>query len=126
MSTPSPGVRSVSRAATKVAADAEQEGAAVAVIGPVRTKAELLAAFAGALGFPDWVGRNWDALADALRDLSWLPAGPRVVVWAGAGELRSVQPGSYATALDVLREATERSAGTERPLTVLLADPDGG
>jgi hypothetical protein len=116
----------VSRAATKVAADAEQEGAAVAVIGPVRTKAELLAAFAGALGFPGWVGRNWDALADALRDLSWLPAGPRVVVWAGAGELRSVQPGSYATALDVLREATERSAGTERPLTVLLADPDGG
>ena len=40
--------------------------------------------FARALRFPDWVGRNWDALADALGDLSWLPAGPHVVVWAGS------------------------------------------
>jgi hypothetical protein len=121
MSAPRPGVRSVGRAAADVAADARREGVAVAVIGPVGGKAELLAAFAGALAFPGWVGRNWDALADALRDLSWLPAGPRVLVWAGAGELRAIQPAVYRTALEILREAAAGSAGTERPLTVLLA-----
>ena len=37
-------------------------------------KATLLARMAGALDIPDDRGRNWDALGDALRDLSWLPA----------------------------------------------------
>ena len=37
-------------------------------------KAELLARIARTLRFPDWFGHNWDALADCLCDLSWLPA----------------------------------------------------
>ena len=37
-------------------------------------KATLLARFAAALQFPDWFGHNWDALADCITDLSWLPA----------------------------------------------------
>ena len=123
MSAPEPGVRWVRRSAPVVLADAQRRGAAAVVIGPVRTKAELLAEFARALEFPGWVGRNWDAFADVLRDLSWLPPGPRVVVWVGAGVLRSAQPATYRTALDVLREATARSAETDRPLTVLLAPP---
>ena len=53
------------------------------MLGPAASKAELLDGLARALEFPGWVGRNWDALADALGDLSWLPAGPKVVVWAG-------------------------------------------
>jgi RNAse (barnase) inhibitor barstar len=113
-------VRAVRRSAAAAAADAERRGATAAVVGPAATKAELLEGFARALRFPDWVGRNWDALADALGDLSWLPAGPHVVVWAGPDELRSAQPESYRTAVEVLRDATERSAGTDRPLTVLL------
>jgi Barstar (barnase inhibitor) len=123
VSAPEPGVRAVRRSAAAVLADAERRGAAAAVLAPVATKAELLAEFARALEFPGWVGRNWDALADALRDLSWLPPGPRVVVWVGAGVLRSAQPAAYRTALGVLREATARSVGTDRPLTVLLAPP---
>jgi hypothetical protein len=121
VSAPEPGVRTVRRPAAAVLADAERRGAAAVMVGPADTKAELLADFARALEFPGWVGRNWDALADALRDLSWLPPGPRVVVWAGAGLLRSAQPAAYRTALDVLREATARSVGSDRPLTVLLA-----
>jgi hypothetical protein len=106
---------------SEVAADAERRGAAVTVLGPAGSKAELLAEFARALEFPDWVGRNWDALADALGDRSWLPSGPQVVVWAGADRLRSAHPAAYRTALDVLRQAASRSVGTDRPLTVLLA-----
>lgn len=112
-----PGVRAVRRPAAEVAADARRRGAAVHRIGPAATKAELLDDFGRALRFPDWVGRNWDALSDALRDLSWLPAEPHVVVWTGASK---TDPTAYEIALAVLQEATATSAGTARPLTVLL------
>jgi Barstar (barnase inhibitor) len=116
-------VRTVRRPAAAVAADAERRGAATVVLGPAASKAELLDQFAQALGFPGWVGRNWDALADALGDLSWLPPGEKVVVWAGADLLRARQPGAYRTALEVLRDGAQRSAVSGRPLTILLA-PD--
>jgi RNAse (barnase) inhibitor barstar len=112
-----PGVRAVRRPAAEVAADARRQGAAVHRIGPAATKAELLDDFARALRFPDWVGRNWDALSDALRDLSWLPQQPQVVVWSGASK---TDPAAYETALGVLQDATATSAGTARTLTVLL------
>lgn len=121
MSAPRPGVWTVRRAATAVAADAERQGASVVVIGPVTGKAELLDTLRRALAFPDWVGQNWDALADALGDLSWLPPGPKVVVWTGAEALRSTESATYRTALEVLQDGAKRSMVSGRPLTVLLA-----
>jgi Barstar (barnase inhibitor) len=111
----------VRRPAAAVAADAERQGASVVVLGPVAGKAQLLDALGRALEFPGWVGRNWDALADALGDLSWLPPGPKVVVWTGVSTLRSTQPAAYRTAMEVLRDGAERSLVSGRPLTVLLA-----
>lgn len=121
MSEPRPGVRTVRRAATAVAADAERQGASVVVLRPSASKAELLDALGQGLEFPGWVGQNWDALADALGDLSWLPPGPKVVVWTGPDALRSAQPAAYRTALEVLRDGVRRSMVSGRPLTVLLA-----
>lgn len=50
-------------------------------------KAGLIEALAAAASFPGWVGPNWDALQDALGDLSWLPAERGWVIvldgWAG-------------------------------------------
>jgi hypothetical protein len=43
-------------------------------------KRSFLAAMAEGCGFPKWFGHNWDALADALRDLSWAPAPGYVVL----------------------------------------------
>lgn len=37
-------------------------------------KGEVLAEMARAINAPDWFGHNWDALADAMGDLSWHPA----------------------------------------------------
>jgi RNAse (barnase) inhibitor barstar len=52
-----------------------QGGAWVAIdLSSVQTKAGLLDAFARALGFPASFGHNWDALADALQDMSGHPA----------------------------------------------------
>ncbi len=35
------------------------------------SKNDLLDAVARALAFPEWFGRNWDALLDCLADLGW-------------------------------------------------------
>jgi hypothetical protein len=39
----------------------------------------LFSALSAELNFPDYFGRNWDALFDCLRDLSWIAA-PHVVL----------------------------------------------
>src|SRR3546814_19315064 len=56
---------------------ARELGHAVAAIdlAGCRDKDDVLDRFAAALPFPDWFGRNWDALADCLGALSWWPAG---------------------------------------------------
>ena len=121
-----PGVRAVRgrRSVAEVVADAERRGAVPHVLGPVGSKAELLEGFAAALRFPRWVGRNWDALADALGDLSWLPAGPQAVVWVGPARFEVADPDGYRTALEVLR--TVAGTAGAHPLTVLLVpDPTG-
>ncbi len=106
--------------AAEALAEARRRGAATHLVPAVTGKAALLDALADTLAFPGWVGRNWDALADALGDLSWLPAGPVAVVWLAPHQLRDADPAAYEVALDVLREAAESSAGTAHPLTVLL------
>ncbi|MGW4689729.1 barstar family protein [Streptomyces sp. NPDC004244] len=77
----------------------------------VRTKARLMDACAEAFRLPEWFGRNWDALADCLRDLSWLPqpggAGAgRLVVVTGWRELGEARPGDWDVLREVLGEAS--------------------
>ncbi|WP_367115097.1 barstar family protein [Actinophytocola sp.] len=73
----------------------------------VRGKVEALDAIAAAMSFPDWFGRNLDALYDSLRDLSWLPAGEHVLVWSAPEVLQAADPRAYQTIVDVLRDASE-------------------
>ena len=91
-------------------------------VSDARDKVGLLDAFAGALSFPSWVGRNWDALDDALRDLSWWTAGERgrAIIVAGAGRLDAALDREWATLCDVLTSATDRWRGTTTPLGVLV------
>lgn len=51
----------------------------------VHNKGELLAGIAETIGAPEWFGNNWDALGDALGDLSWCPAKGYVVLLRDAG-----------------------------------------
>ena len=78
------------------------------------TKAAVVRAIYRAVDAPDWAAPNLDALADVLRDLSWLPAGPVVLVWPrpGARDADAI--------VDVVREVAAESVGSQRPLTVYL------
>lgn len=52
----------------------------------VQGKGEFLAAIAQAIHAPAWFGANWDALADALGDLSWCPSSGYVLLLRSGGD----------------------------------------
>ncbi|MCL7713780.1 barstar family protein [Stenotrophomonas mori] len=71
---------------------------------------------------PGW-GRNWDALADALGDLSWLPARGYALLFSGAGDLRRASRGEFDMLLDVLADAAAGWAGDGTPFWAFLELP---
>jgi RNAse (barnase) inhibitor barstar len=115
-----PGLRAVAGPVAAVLERVRRNGAEPHVIEKVASKPGLIRALGAELGFPDWVGANWDALYDILQNLYWRPDGPQVVVWLGPERLRDADPDVYAMALRVLRDSVEASLPTPRPLTILL------
>ena len=69
-------------------------------------KRTLLLRIATQLDFPPGMGRNWDGLYDALRDLSWLPASGYALLFGEADGLRHASGEDFDTLLDVLAEAS--------------------
>ncbi|MEU6806204.1 barstar family protein [Streptomyces neyagawaensis] len=77
---------------------------------------------ARALDLPDYFGRNWDALADCLTDLSWAPpVRGRLVVITGWREYALAEPNDWSIAQEVFAEAVDRWTGTGTDLRVVLA-----
>jgi RNAse (barnase) inhibitor barstar len=88
----------------------------------VRSKEKLLMILADKLRLPGYFGGNWDALEDALRDLTWLPAGRGVSIvhedlpFGAGGENR----GHY---LGILQSAAEHWATNgQRSFRVVLPE----
>ncbi|MFF3213752.1 barstar family protein [Streptomyces sp. NPDC002886] len=106
----------------------------------VRSKAELMRRCGAALGVPEYFGANWDALSDALRDLSWLPTAPgRLVVLTSWRGYAAAKPDDWETLTEILEEAVdfwragsedegedEGDGGGGPKLTVLLAESGPG
>ncbi len=86
----------------------------------VSDKAVLLETWASSIGAPEWVGRNWDAIEEAMRDLSWARAERYVVIVTGGGALASADPRVWRTALDILRSAVAEWDSRGMPLLVLV------
>lgn len=74
-------------------------GAGVRVVNldgsPIEPAEEFLDAVAAALLFPDYFGRNWNALDDCLYDI----VESTVVEWTQADRFARVDPEQYAIAL---------------------------
>ena len=87
-------------------------------------KATLLLRFAVALDFPAGSGRNWDALSDSLRDLSWLPAPGYTLLLDGASGLHRAEGEDFDTLLSILDEARASWADSDVPFWVFVALDD--
>lgn len=101
---------------------AEKSGLAVIRIdlSAVRDKVALFERLAAALEFPDWFGHNWDALADCLGDLSWLPAEGYLLLLEHCDGFRASHGGDFATALQVLAAVSEAWREERVPFWVLV------
>lgn len=92
----------------------------------VHDKACFLEKCERAYRFPPWFGHNWDAMADCLADLAWLPP---PVAGSGGGILTVFEHGdvfaradgeAYDMALDVWGEVAEAWRRVGVPFTVLV------
>ncbi|MEO6801493.1 MAG: barstar family protein [Rhodanobacter sp.] len=89
-----------------------------------RSKEDLLHRLAAALQLPTTFGHNWDALADCLRDLGWLPGWGRVLLFEHADDLRQAAATDYHTLLGILDDAATFGEEHDRPWFAFLALPD--
>lgn len=88
-------------------------------LASVRDKAAFFERLATALEFPDWFGHNWDALADCLGDLSWLPADGYLILLENCDGLRTRHGEDFVTALQVFAAAAEAWRDQRVPFWVL-------
>lgn len=89
-------------------------------LSKVTDKEGFLDAIGKALSFPDWFGHNWDALADCLTDLSWMPADGYVIVLDNADAFAAASPADFATALSILQDAADSWREEGVPLWTLV------
>ena len=85
-------------------------------------KASLLKRLSSAYRLPDWFGFNWDALADALGDLSWLPSDGYLTVVRGIGTLPRSADADVRTLLEILRETAGDWTADGIPFWILIED----
>ena len=86
-------------------------------------KPTLLLRMATTLDFPAGMGRNWDALSDSLRDLSWLQGGGHVLLFERAEDFRAVHEADFDTLLEVLEETAQDWGARDLPFWAFLALP---
>ena len=87
-------------------------------------KDALLRRLALSLQLPPSFGHNWDALADCLRDLGWLPGWGHVLLFEHADELRRSAEADFNILLGILDDAATFGSEHDTPWFAFLALPD--
>jgi len=85
-------------------------------IGEDADKDMVLARFAQGFDLPRWFGHNWDALADCLTDLEWLPDGALILMLEGSMS----DPVDARTLIAILRDCCESWEAAGRPFHALV------
>ena len=88
-------------------------------------KDAVLARIAQALDFPEWFGRNWDALADCLDDLSWLPAPGYVLLLDHTHDWKQADPVGFDVLLEIGNEVAAQWAQHGIAFWLLIPVPPG-
>lgn len=89
-------------------------------------KVDLMRRMSKSLSLPPTFGHNWDALADCMRDLSWLPAWGHVLVFVHADALRQAAAADFDILLGVLDDAATFASDHDTPWFAFLALDDEG
>jgi RNAse (barnase) inhibitor barstar len=87
------------------------------------SKAGILGRVARALDFPDWFGKNWDALNDCLTDLSWLDGRGWVIIFENSKHLAARKPQVFHSAVEVFQAANDYWRQAGKPFWVLFHGP---
>ena len=87
-----------------------------------RDKPAFLARMASALEFPGCFGQNWDALADYLGDLEWLPAEGYLLLLENSADFRDAAGEDYRIAIGILADAVATWRERDIPFWVFVAE----
>ncbi|MEV7418909.1 barstar family protein [Streptomyces sp. NPDC089919] len=93
----------------------------------VRSRAALMDRCAQVLDLPPWFGRNWDALADCLTDLSWEPEVPgRLLALTSWSRYAAARPREAEVLQEVLESVVDhwRESGAAAFTTLLVSGVD--
>lgn len=94
-------------------------------LAAVQDKDGFLACIGAALRMPSGFASNWDAFADALRDLSWMDAPGWMLILKDAGHFAGFSATEFFVAMDIFSEAAAFWQGEGRPLWILVQGADG-
>jgi RNAse (barnase) inhibitor barstar len=87
------------------------------------SKTGLLGRAARALNFPEWFGKNWDALNDCLTDLSWLNGNGWVIIFENSKGFAERNPQLFQNAAEVFGAASDYWRRAGKPFWVLFHGP---
>jgi hypothetical protein len=87
----------------------------------INSREVLIQRLAEDLRFPDYFGKNWDALSDCLRDFHWRNEGRIVIAHAG---LPKLAPSDVRAYLEILSDAVEDWRRTGDRDLVVVFPPD--
>lgn len=87
--------------------------------------AALFTALGQAFHFPDYFGKNWDALDELLRDMEWLPASGYVIIVAHADTLWKKAPGVLTRLVESVAFVSEEWAKDAIPFHLILTGKGG-
>ena len=119
------GVRRLTADANDIEQAAKAAGLVVVKIDLARlaSKTGLLGRAARALKFPEWFGKNWDALNDCLTDLSWLEGKGWVIIFENAKGFAERKPQLFENAVEVFQAASDYWRRAGKPFWVFFQGP---
>lgn len=86
----------------------------------LRNKGQLLNALAAAFSFPPYCESNWDALSDALSDLSWSKSAGWVLQIKDAARFQSKFPADFTILIKILESVTSNWQSEGKPFWVIF------
>ena len=99
----------------------EQSDFVAHVPAGVRNRNELFEVLQRELRLPDYFGRNWDALSECLRDLSWILQRRVAIIHEGVPQLEAKELSAY---LEVLVECVRDWKGDAQHELIIVFEKE--